>query len=60
VPELIALYVWGRTVRHGAGGLPWGMIYQPTSRDLTQITDVVSVVGACIIIVLFLAYYALR
>ena len=36
------------------------MIYPPASRDLNQIADVVSVVGACIIIVLFLMYYALR
>jgi len=35
------------------------MIYPPLARDPNLIVDIVSVVGACIIIVLFLTHYAL-
>jgi hypothetical protein len=36
------------------------VIYPPQSRDPDRIANILYVVGACIIIALFLAYYALR
>jgi hypothetical protein len=36
------------------------MIYPPPSRDANLIGNIACVVGSCIIIALFLAYYALR
>jgi hypothetical protein len=40
-----------------AEGLPWGVIYPPYVKDWNMATNIAYVVGSCVIIAVFLAYY---